>query len=942
MRKLLPIILQFFWFAALGQVSVDPAFPTADEEITITYDATRGASGLVNATSVIMHAGVVLEGPNGTSWQYVQGTWGDPASVGKMTSLGNNQWEIKITPRTYFGVPAGMRIYRIGMVFRSAGPCGGFGGNSSDCKTGRTTSNSDIFIDIAEAGQFEARFSQPATYPVFVNTGEILSLKVDASVESDITLKVNNQTVASGTGTTLSYNYPVVETSGTHTVSFTATSNSQTVEKSISFVVRTSTATESRPEGIVDGINYTDDPTEAVLSLLAPGKTSCYVVGDFTNWEVRTEFKMKKDGEHFWIRLEGLTAGEEYAFFYLIDETLRIADPFTDKILDPLDVYIPESIYPGIKAYPQQARNAFEYNGPLSVLQTNQQSYQWSVPDFQKPAKEKLVIYELLIRDFFAANDRSYQNLIDTISYFKRLGVNAIELMPIMEFNGNESWGYNPTFMFAPDKAYGSKEHLKMFIDRCHQEGIAVILDIALNHQDAPNPMVLLDYNFATNQPNPTNKWFNVSAKHPYNVFNDLNHESLYTQSYVDTINYYWLNEFKVDGFRFDLSKGFTQNAKCNGSTSDENCFAERDQSRIDILKRMSDEIRKHTPDAILILEHFANNSEEIELAEHGFLIWGNATGAYSNLAKGNGADISSVYYKTRNWIEPNLVSYMESHDEERVMFESLEYGKSSGAYSIKNLNTALDRMKATSLLFYPIPGPKMLWQFGELGYDQSIRRCEDGSLGDCRLTPKPVLWEYTQDPARAQLFSFVSNLIKLKKTYDVFQTGDATFQNSGLIRQITLKNTPYNSSPTSTDDMNVQIVANFDVTSKVVNVNFAHPGTWYDYYNSNQPVTVVGSTVTMTFQPGQYKMFTDVRLGDSPVTSIEEEFQVRAIYPNPGTGLYKVDNLRDIRVYDIHGKLVPSIATEESLDIRTLPSGLYIVRARQFNRDVYQKIIKH
>ena len=75
--------------------------------------------------------------------------------------------------------------------------------------------------------------------------------------------------------------------------------------------------------------------------------------------------------------------------------------------------------------------------------------------------------------------------LIDTISYFKRSWYKCIELMPVNEFSGNESWGYNPAFYCALDKAYGTKDKFKEFIDLCHQNGIAVILDVVYNHLDA-------------------------------------------------------------------------------------------------------------------------------------------------------------------------------------------------------------------------------------------------------------------------------------------------------------------------------------------------------------------------------------------------------------------------------------------------------------------------
>ena len=142
-----------------------------------------------------------------------------------------------------------------------------------------------------------------------------------------------------------------------------------------------------------------------------------------------------------------------------VNDELLIADPYADKLLDPWnDQYISDETYPDLIGYPKDTTS-----GIVSVLQTADEEYMWQVTDFQPPAKTDLIIYELLIRDF--TSDHSYRTLTDTISYLKNLGVNAIELMPVNEFEGNESWGYNPSFYFAPDKYYGPKNDLKIFID---------------------------------------------------------------------------------------------------------------------------------------------------------------------------------------------------------------------------------------------------------------------------------------------------------------------------------------------------------------------------------------------------------------------------------------------------------------------------------------------
>lgn len=953
MKRLLQLLLSLVGSVALAQVSVSPPFPTADEEITIVYDATQGTSALAGSAKVFMHAGVILSGPTGTVWENVQGDWGNPGAVGEMASLANNKWQIKITPRLYFGVAAGVRIYRIGMVFRSAGPCGGFAGNSTPCKTGKNTTDSDIFVDVYEGNALQINLIQPDKFPVFKNQGDQLVITANLSELSDVVLKINGVDVLNEADvTTISHVHDITESSGTSEVVIVADNGSEVKEKGFSYIVRSPVTVEERPTGIVDGINYQSDPTNVVLSLWAPQKTSVYAVGDFSDWKILPEYLMKKDDEHFWLEISGLISGQEYAFQYLVDESLYVADPYADKILDPDDQHIPSKAYPDLKSYPAAALKDQWYLNRASVLQTAQTSYDWQITDFQKPKKEALVIYELLVRDFFNSDERNYQNLIDTLSYFKRLGVNAIELMPITEFNGNESWGYNPTFMFAPDKYYGTKNKLKEFIDKCHEQGIAVILDVVMNQQDLPNPYILMYYDFAAGKPAVNSPWFNSEATHPYSVFFDLNHESTYTQQYLDTVNYYWIHEYKFDGYRFDLSKGFTQ----KNSGGDVSAWGEKDESRIAILKRMADKIWDHSPDAYVILEHFADNEEEKELAEYrmdegkGMMLWGNFNNAYSQNALSNsGSDFSNIYHLNKNWTAPHLIGYMESHDEERLMYRNLQSGKSAGTYNIKTLSTALERIKAASLMFYTIPGPKMLWQFGELGYDESINRCQDGSISDqCRVSPKPVHWDYREDPQRYALYTHVAELLGLRQTYDVFREGTATIQTgSSLLKQITLKNSPYTDSPADASEMNVQLIANFEVANKTGSINFPHTGIWYEYY-SNQAIRVNSTAHAMALAPGEFRLYTDFPIKDGvidPVTNVDPEIlNGLKLYPNPVEGVLSIEKegVTSLSIHTLEGRKVEAPRlSENSWNVSGIRSGLYIVEIITNTGVTQVKIIK-
>jgi 1,4-alpha-glucan branching enzyme len=847
MKILFCTVLMFWAVVALSQtVTTNPPIPRADEPVTITVNVTgTSLNGYSwnNATSPVwIWAWIAEECTSNCDAPTNINPATSAQDAAKVTRISTNPdvYQITITPTTFFNKPAS-EIKKIGLKLKTV--------NWNDNKQ----TDNDRFVTFFSG--FVVNITQPSVFPLFKSQGETVSITANASEVSDLTIKVNGATVKEVASTTMvTLDHIVSELPGAVSVTVEAYNGLETKTSSFEYIVRTTTVNQSRPIGIIDGINYdANDPTKVTLSLWAPTKSSVYVVGDFTGWSVQPEYLMKKDGEHFWIEVSGLEAMKEYAFHYLLDEAIYVADPYADKILDPDDQYIPNETYPNLMEYPSAARKQEWYFNRLSVLQTNQEDFTWQVENFVKPKKEALVIYELLIRDFFDIENRNFQNLIDTIGYFKRLGVNAIELMPVMEFAGNDSWGYNPTFMFAVDKYYGTKNKLKEFIDRCHAEGIAVILDIVLNHQDTPHPYLLMDFNFTSFKPNPTNPWFNVEATHPFSVFFDMNHESAYTKSYADTVNHYWLTEFKADGLRFDLSKGFTQ----KNTGTDVGFWSAKDDSRIALLKRMYDDIEEHSPGKYLILEHFADNSEEKILSDYGFMFWGNLNHAYSQMSLGfsDGATIAGSSYKNRSWTSPNLVAYMESHDEERMMFRNLQFGNVLNNYSIKNLKTALERVKLASAFFFTIPGPKMIWQFGELGYDVSIDY--NGRVGQ-----KPLHWEYYENADKKKLWTTFSHLIKLKTSYDLFQSTDFTIQEATpYIKQITLRNSPYTASPTLTQDMNAVVVGNYDVSSKTVTMNFPHTGNWFHYFSGGDTLKVDETSISATFAPGEFRLYTDVKL---------------------------------------------------------------------------------
>jgi 1,4-alpha-glucan branching enzyme len=713
--------------------------------------------------------------------------------------------------------------------------------------------------------------------------------------------------------TTISAN-PTITTSGNQVIVAEANDGVSTKTDTLQFYASSGVAIAPLPAGVRDGINYESDNTAVTLVLYAPSKNRVSVIGEFpgSNWTEQTQYQMNRtpDGNYWWLRITGLTAGTEYAFQYLVDGSIKIADPYAEKILDPYnDGTIPSSTYPNLKTYPTGLTT-----GVVSIVQTGQTAYNWQVTNFNRPDKRNLIIYELLLRDFVGNHD--WNTLRDTLNYLKNLGVNAVEIMPFNEFEGNLSWGYNPDFYFAPDKYYGPSNTLKTFIDSCHKKGIAVIMDIALNHSFGLSPLVQLYWDAANNRPAANNPWFNPVAKHPYNVGYDMNHESLATRYFVSRVVEHWLTDYKIDGFRFDLAKGFTQTQTCDntGNNCDVNAWGAYDASRIAIWKRYYDTLQLKSPGCYAILEHFAANTEETELSNYGMMLWGNMAYNYQQAAMGFSTDwnFQGGIFTNRGWTNPYLVTYMESHDEERMMYKNLQYGNSSGSYNIKDLNTALKRIEMCGAFLFTIPGPKMFWEFGEMGYDFPINYCQDGTVNNnCRTDPKPIHWDYLQNTQRLRLHDIFAALIKLRFNplyKDDFTSNRISWDLSGAVKYIKL----------TTDTSNLLVVGNFDVLPQTSTITFQNAGTWYDYL-STATITATGSAQSINLQPGEYHVYLNRNLGNTVVTAVgnvipPSDKLTATVYPNPVTRNSMIDlqtpesGKVQVDLFNIQGQKIESI----------------------------------
>lgn len=929
-KSLFFLILVFGFFTVtrtIAQVTTEPAIPLASGSVKIIYDASKGTTGLKDCNcDVYIHIGAVTGGPASTTWTIVPFQWGTANSSAKMTRVTGqpNIYTFELTPNSFFNNPNNLTIYRLGMVFR----------NADGSKEGKTSTNSDFFVDLAQG--FDVSFTAPqGTGSVSLEVGESFEFKAAATEAADLSFELDGEIVAEAKNAqAISYNFTATQ-SGNFTLVAKAIKGDVEDTQSLSLVVFGPSETAPLPTGVKLGINYLSD-TEVILALQAPQKSIAHVIGDFNDWKVLPEYQMKRtpDKEIFWLRISGLTPQQEYIFQYLVDGTIRIGDPYADKTSDPFNdqEIITQNRYPGLKPYPS-GKTEFQ----ATYLQTAQTAYPWKNLTYTRPKPEELVVYELLVRDF--DEKRTYQAVIDRLDYLKSLGINAIELMPVGEFEGNLSWGYNPSFFFAPDKYYGTKNDLKRLIDEAHGKGMVVILDMVLNHAFGQNPMVRLYNDGDYGAPTEDNPWFNRVAKHPFNVGYDFNHESKYTQAFVDSVNNYWLTEYKVDGFRFDLSKGFTQ----VNSGDNVNFWSQYDPSRIKIWKHIYDRIKANHPEAYVILEHLSANDEEKELADYGMMLWGNINFDFREMAKGQSKNFDYAYFKTRNWTKNGLIAYMESHDEERVMWETLNFGAIS-PINLKALENAVNRNQLLTAFYFGIPGPKMIWQFGEFGYD--------AELNNDRLGIKPTRWNYLDNPQRQRLFKLYQEMIKLKKEHAVFNNPDKTTLNlSATVKSIILEH----------PDLDVVIHGNFGLsTAAAVTVPFPKPGKWYNYFTGEE-ITVSGSSLSLSFRPNELVLLTSKKLPtpekgilqEDFITSIPEpitegEFKV---YPNPATHSLTVELPKGMeeahyRVIDMSGRLIfdgQGRTADQILgfDLSGIQAGIYIFEAFDNKRVLHQRFIK-
>lgn len=893
-------------FAIAANAQIVTTSPSVIQEnstgVVLTYHATSPLgnmklAGLDESVQIYAHIGVITNLSN-SEWSHVLTPW--PAENGSNATAANtpanhlervaaDTYTLSIgNLRSYFGITdPSEHIERIAIVFRTA----------DGSLEGKTASGGDIFVNVLPEG-FAMSFTSDALSTV-INAPTSVSFSLSVTEVADLSIDVDGTVIARADAArelTASYDF---KSKGYYKVTATAVAAGVTHTETLSFAWPTASSPAVYPGGTpVQGAVRADDGS-VTFCLAAPGKQSVVLVPSWDDYEVSDANVMSyqdcADGNrYFWITVDGLAADRYYPYYYLVDGTVSVADPYARLVLDcHSDKWLDPSVWPDMPRYPYEKFD----NIMLAVYRGDIDSYQWQTDGFEIPDRSQLIVYEMLFRDFTGTVGEANANgtvraAIARIPYLKALGVNAVELMPIMEFNGNNSWGYNTNFYFAPDKAYGSPDDYREFIDECHRQGIAVILDIVFNQSDGLHPWYQM-------YPVGQNPFYNAVAPHAYSVLNDWNQggNPLVEQQWADAIRY-WMTAYRVDGFRFDLVKGLGDNDSYSSGTDDYNA------SRVARMQRLHDVILSVNPRGIHINEDLAGAREEIELGNHGMLQWANINSASGRLATGWNVDESgipsslnygspvSAFLSTAQGGRPwgSTVSYAESHDEQRIGYYLVESAKNN---TVRNLSYRRLGVLAAEMLL--TPGPKMIWQFGELGDSQNTKDSDGGN----NTSPKTVVWNLLDDPDALALHDTYQALCRLRLANPELFAESAEFATVNLDASLTSART----MRLRAGDKEVVALINASVTTQAKTVtapvSAADPSAYTLMFASpgvDVTPTVADGSISARLPGGSFAVFAspdtssavdDITVDPSDAPAVYYDLQGRPCGDAPASGLY-------------------------------------------------------
>ena len=492
----------------------------------------------------------------------------------------------------------------------------------------------------------------------------------------------------------------------------------------------------------------------------------------------------------------------------------------------------------GIYDYEYVLPNGTTFIDPLSRIVRNDKTrieigpggatmaddYNWISMNYTKPNLDTLVIYELHVDDFSAVGNGAgtFQHVLEKLDHLKSLGINAIELMPISEFPGSHSWGYDPQIISAVNDSYGNPEQFKYFVDQCHNRGIAVILDIIWNHIRSSSPIWQMQPDYDLNPYIKHHEQMNPNEAPESWGMLDMDHFNVNTIEYINKVHRIWIDEYKIDGFRFDAAAhlGWSVSQPDLGIYGWSNALYDHDSTVY--------QIAEHLPSNISLIENTNFSAgwhdsfhDRLKIDSH------NQYNSTMDIMR----QIIGLHEYT-NWGTPysnftQAVKYMISHDEQSLIQEMVEFDNFT-------MQQALERDKFYSTILFTSNGIPMLWQGQEFGFKSGwTDQNQNGNWDEEKLSYRPIDWNVLETENGQSHFEHYKKLIYLRKNNPAFSKGEFydlyRYTNQGVV--------VYGYKDNRENSLNDQVVviANFSSTDQsILDVPFLSSGYWYNMFDSN------------------------------------------------------------------------------------------------------------
>ncbi len=279
------------------------------------------------------------------------------------------------------------------------------------------------------------------------------------------------------------------------------------------------------------------------FKLYAPNVRKAYVTGDFNGWG-KTPMNLDRGRVFWWIELSNTAPGQAYK--YVLEQyPNQYGGPYTNYISDPA-------------AKKNEHSPAMNTSGNKSYI-IDHSAYSWQYP-WSRPGYDWYIIYQMQMRSWWTNGAGSYygqgtfETAVNNFSYLSNLGFTAIEPLPINEFAGDLSWGYNYVLFYAPESAYvgttpNTVDSFKYFVDQAHGHGMAVIMDLVFNHMGSSDD-VIASYDGAENWTSPDTYWY--SGKTDWGP--RFNFGNPVVAKFLTQSAQYFMKQYHIDGFRFDAT----------------------------------------------------------------------------------------------------------------------------------------------------------------------------------------------------------------------------------------------------------------------------------------------------------------------------------------------------------------------------------------------------